>query len=147
VQGALAEVDEPLSVFWFDSGTDTPYVGACCGAPGLIMQTVGLQNILPDLAGSWADANWEDIVTADADVIVLIDAAWDLAADKITLLEGNPAYADMTAVGAARYVVIPFSYTTAGIRNVDAVRLIAQALYPDRFPAAAEMTPEATPNS
>ena len=85
------------------------------------------------------------MITADADVIVLIDAAWDLAADKIALLEGNPAYADMGAVQSANYVTIPFSYTTAGVRNVDAVRLIVAALYPDRFPA--EAAPEATPAS
>jgi iron complex transport system substrate-binding protein len=146
VQTALESADAALSVFWFDSGTDTPYVGACCGAPGLIMRTLGLDNILPELTGSWAEVNWEDVVTADADVIVLIDASWDLAADKIALLEGNPAYAEMQAVQDERYVIIPFSYTTAGIRNVDAVRLIAEALYPDLFPAV-EATPEATPGS
>lgn len=146
IQTALESSDESLSVFWFDSGTDIPYVGACCGAPGLIMRTLGLENILPDLPGSWAEANWEDVVTADADVIVLIDASWDLAADKIALLKANPAYAEMQAVQNERYVTIPFSYTTAGIRNVDAVRLIAEALYPDLFPIM-EATPDATPGS
>ncbi|MEM9954841.1 MAG: ABC transporter substrate-binding protein [Chloroflexota bacterium] len=140
----LAEVEEPVSVFWYDSGTDDVYTGACCGAPNIIMELLGVENIFGDVEGSWATVSWEEVVARDADFIVLVNADWDTSEEKIDTLTSNPAYADMTAVEDENWVVIDFSYTTPNIRNVEAVRIIAEALYPDLFEdVEAEATEEA----
>ena len=43
------------------------------------------------------------------------------------------ALAGVEAIKQKRIVEIDFAYTTPGIRNVAAVRKLAEALYPERF--------------
>ncbi len=133
ISAVLEDVEEPVSVFWFDSGGDDVYAGACCGAPGMIMGLLGVENAFEDAEGSWATVSWEEVVARDAEAIVMVNADWDTAESKIETLTTNPAYADMTAVQNENWVVIDFSYTTPNIRNVEAVRIIAEFLYPELF--------------
>jgi iron complex transport system substrate-binding protein len=121
---ALASVTppaQPTTALWYSSGTDTPYVGAGIGAPQMIMDAVGLTNIFADVHDTWTSAGWEQVVAADPDVIVLVDATWNTADSKIAMLEGNPATARLTAVREHRYLTIPFPASEAGVRNADAV--------------------------
>ncbi|MDN5744164.1 MAG: ABC transporter substrate-binding protein, partial [Nocardioidaceae bacterium] len=80
-----------LTVVWWDGGTKAPTVGAGDGGPALVMDAVGATNAFADAEGSWIDSSWEDVVKADPDVIVLVDASWDTAADKRKHLESDPA--------------------------------------------------------
>lgn len=124
---------EPVSIFWFDSGDDEPFVGACCGTPNMIIEAVGAENIFVDAEGNWATVSWEEVIARDPEAIVIIEADWSPAQDKIELLLNNPAYASIAAVQNERFITIPFSATTLGVRNVDAVVDLAQGLYPDKF--------------
>jgi iron complex transport system substrate-binding protein len=117
-----------LTALWYSSGEDVPYVGAGIGAPQMIMDAVGLQNIASDVHDTWTAFAWEEVVAADPDVIVLVDAAWNTADSKIAMLEGNPATAQLTAVREHRYLVVPFAATEAGVRNVAAATDLATEL-------------------
>lgn len=119
----LAAVDangDSRTALWFSSGSDTPYVGAGIGAPQLLLDTVGLTNIAAAVKSTWAPFNWEAVVDADPDFIVLVDAAWNSADKKIGVLEANPATANLSAVKAGRYLVVPFAASEAGVRSVEA---------------------------
>lgn len=118
---AVVPDDRGLTALWYSSGTDIPYVGAGIGAPQMIMDAAGLTNIAAGVHDTWTPFGWEDVVAADPDVIVLVDAAWNTAASKITMLEENPATTNLAAVQEKRYVVVPFAATEAGVRNVSAV--------------------------
>lgn len=109
-----------LSALWFSSGSDIPYVGAGIGAPQLILDTVGLRNIAADVKDTWASYNWESVIAANPNVIVLVDASWSTAEKKIGVLEGNPATAKLDAVKNHRYLIIPFASSEAGVSTVDA---------------------------
>ncbi len=76
----------------------------------MIMQAAGLENIGADVRDTWTPMSWEAIVAANPDVIVLVDAAWNTADQKITKLEANPpATAELPpAVKNHRYVVVDF---------------------------------------
>lgn len=117
-----------LRVFWFDSGDKQAYAGTGQGAPQLIIDTVGATNVFASLPGNWQDVNWENVVAADPDVIVLADASWSTAADKEAQLAKDPATKDLKAVKGRKYVVLPFSETTAGIRNVEGAVSMAEQL-------------------
>ena len=123
-QRAALEGIEPAgdgrTALWFSSGSDTPYVGAGIGAPQLVLETVGLENIAGDLDATWAPFNWEAVVDADPDFIVLVDATWNDVAKKIGILESNPATANLTAVKEQRYLIVPFAASEAGVRSVEA---------------------------
>ncbi len=131
-QRAALDVIEPndagLTALWYSSGDDTPYVGAGIGAPQMIMAAVGLENIAADVEDTWTAMGWEAIVAANPDVIVLVDAAWNTAEQKIAHLEQNPATAAMPAVQQRRYLIVDFPATEAGVRNVDAVASLVEQL-------------------
>lgn len=117
---ALAPDDRGLTALWYSSGTDIPYVGAGIGAPQMLMDAVGLTNIAGDVQDTWTSFSWEQVVAADPDVIVLVDADWNSADAKRELLATNPITANLTAVREGRFLVVPFAASEAGVRNVPA---------------------------
>ncbi|MFC6302472.1 putative F420-0 ABC transporter substrate-binding protein [Oerskovia jenensis] len=119
---AVAPDDRGLTALWYSSGSDIPYVGAGIGAPQMIMDAVGLENIAASVQDTWTPFSFEEIIAADPDVIVLVDSAWNTAQSKIDALEANPATANLTAVQGDRFLTVPFPATEAGVRNVDAVK-------------------------
>ena len=125
---AIEPDDRDLTALWWSSGDDTPYVGAGIGAPQMIMDAAGLTNVSAGVHDTWTSLGWENVVEADPDVLVLVDAAWNPADTKIDTLESNPATREMTAVREGRYVVVPFPATEAGVRNVDAVASVVDQL-------------------
>lgn len=129
-RAALAGVepdDRGLRALWYSSGADVPYVGAGTGAPQMLMDAVGLENVAARVPESWTSFGWEQVVEADPDVIVLVDATWNSAQQKIDLLEAHPTASRLAAVRERRYLVVPFAATEAGVRNADAaVRLAAE---------------------
>jgi iron complex transport system substrate-binding protein len=118
----------PLKALWWSSGNATPYVGAGIGAPQMIMDAAGLTNVFAGVHDTWTSAGWEDVVAADPDVIVLVDASWNPAEAKKKALAANPATAALRAVKEQRYVVLPFAATEAGVRNAEAVASIDEQL-------------------
>ena len=125
---AAAKPRAATSVFWWDDGTDVPSSGACCGAPGMIMSAIGVRNVFADVTGSWGDTNWETVIERNPDVIVLIDAEWSRATAKRAFLEASPTLRDLPAVRDKRFITIPFSATSAGIRNVTAIEGLASGI-------------------
>lgn len=120
--------DRDLTALWYSSGSDIPYVGAGIGAPQMILDAVGVDNVAGDVEDTWTSMAWEEIVAADPDVIVLVDATWNSADDKIDRLESNAATSELSAVQAGRYLTVPFPATEAGVRNADAAADIADQL-------------------
>lgn len=119
---------EETTALWYSSGTDTPYVGAGIGAPQMMLDAAGLTNIFADVHDTWTSAGWEQVVAADPDVIVLVDASWNTAESKIELLESNPATSQLTAVREHRYLTLPFPAAEAGVRNAQAVVSLSEQL-------------------
>jgi len=120
--------DSGKTALWWSSGTDTPYVGAGIGAPQLILDTIGLTNIAADVDDTWTSFNWEAVIAANPDVIVLVDATWNTAESKKEFLASNPATANLDAVKKERYLVLPFAAGEAGVRSVEAASELADQL-------------------
>lgn len=135
LDGVLATIGDdltPYSLLWYDSGTDDVFAGACCGTPNMIIEAVGAVNAFDDLEGNWQTVNWETVIERNPDAMVLVEASWDTNAQKRELL-ADPAFSSITAVQDQRFVDIPFSATTLGVRNVLAVQDLARGLYPEKF--------------
>jgi iron complex transport system substrate-binding protein len=130
-QAALAAITPDtrgLTALWYSSGTKTPYVGAGSGAPAMMLETLGLDNIMADIDEGWVSASWEAVVDANPDVIVLVDAVWNSAEQKKTLLAENPITSQLDAVANQRYLIVPFPASEAGVRNVGATADMAAQL-------------------
>lgn len=117
-----------LTAVWYSSGTKAPYVGAGSGAPEMMLETLGLKNIMADEKDGWISASWEAVVDANPDVIVLVDAAWNSAEQKKKLLAENPITSKLDAVAHERYLILPFPASEAGVRNVGATADMANQL-------------------
>lgn len=124
----VPQANEGTTALWWSSASDTPYVGGGIGAPQMVMDAVGLENVAGDTEKAWTSMGWESIVAADPDVLVLVDADWNSADSKIEALESNPATAEMTAVKKQRYVRVAFPAAEAGVRSVPAAKHIAGQL-------------------
>ncbi|SFR98760.1 iron complex transport system substrate-binding protein [Agrococcus baldri] len=134
-RAALAEVepvaegaDGALTALWYSSGEDAPYVGAGSGAPQLVLDAAGLTNVEAEIDETWTTLSWEALAASDPDVIVLVDAPWHTAESKIERLRANAATAQLSAVQAERFVVVPFPMAEAGVGSVEAAALVADAV-------------------
>ncbi|WP_245862144.1 putative F420-0 ABC transporter substrate-binding protein [Georgenia soli] len=125
---SVVRSDAGLTALWYSSGEDVPYVGAGIGAPQMIMDAVGLENVAGEVKDTWTSLGWEAVAEANPDVIVLVDATWNTAEHKRATLERNPVTATLPAVQEERYLVVPFPATEAGVRNVPAVTDLAEQL-------------------
>jgi len=117
-----------LKVFWYDSDTTPPYVGACCGVPELLMSTLGATNIFSNAPGGWANGNWETVVSSDPNVIVFDDAVWDTTHHKVKFLESYDATKNLPAVTNRDFISIPFAYITPSVRNISALQILTSDL-------------------
>lgn len=130
-KNALAAVSPDargLTALWYSSGTKAPYVGAGSGAPQMMLEALGLENIMADVDDGWVAASWEAVVDANPDVIVLVDATWNSAEQKKKLLAENPITSQLDAVINQRYLIVPFPASEAGVRNVGATADMAAQL-------------------
>lgn len=132
VKAAAAEgTGRPMLLY--DSGDTAPFVGAGQGIPNFLIETIGGANIFADTEGSWAEVSWEAVIDRAPEVIILVDATWSSAQEKQDWLLQDANLAGVPAVANQRFVVLPFTATTPGIRVPAGVRAVAAALYPDQF--------------
>lgn len=116
------------SAFFYDSDDDPVYTAGCCGSPALLMRILGLNSISDDIEGRWVNVGWEHVVQHDPEIIVINDAVWSPADEKIQKLKTDPVLAQLQAVKNERFVIIPFSQTVLGMRFTDGVENLAQQI-------------------
>ena len=119
---------DALRVFMFDSGDDSPYTAVCCSMFTNMIETAGGENIFDDVDGRWKTVSWEEVIDRDPELIVLTEADWSTSQEKLDLLLGDPALADITAVKEQRFAVLQFSSLVPGIRNATAIAELAEAV-------------------
>ncbi|QIK73659.1 ABC transporter substrate-binding protein [Propioniciclava coleopterorum] len=122
-----------LRVVWWDGGDTAPSVGGAGGGPALVLDAVGATNVFADQPKAWASVSWEQVVAADPDVIVTVDASWDPAEQKRAHLQADPVLQNLRAVREGRIVTVAFSQSTPGVGLIDGARSLAEQL--ERLPA------------
>lgn len=115
-------------IFWWDYGSTNLYVGAGKGTPQLLIESVGGTNVFAHLPGNWADVSLENVIGSNPDVIVVADAVGHPAQERIDQARKDPALSQLRAVRENRFVVIPFSETTSGVRLLDGARRVAEGI-------------------
>ena len=123
-----AQTGKGLKVVWYDSGDKTPFLGGGTGGPQLILDAAGATNVFADQKDNWFDGSWEKVVAADPDVIVLADASWDTAAQKIKYLESDPVLKNLRAMKNKSFISLPFSATTPGAELADGAKTVSDGL-------------------
>lgn len=129
------ELPEDLSaVFWFSSADleIDPYVAGRLGAPGYIMDKLGIQNVI-ETDEEWPTVGWESIARADPDVIVVayMDRRRFPADDiekKLEFLRTDPVASQMTAVREGRVVQMDAHAMSATMRSIYGLETLSEAL-------------------
>lgn len=138
ITGWQAELDEiaetipegdPLRVFVYDSGEDTPFTAGRYAMPTAMIEAAGGRNIMDDVESSWTRVAWEPVVERNPEVIVIVNYGEVTAEEKIDFMRSNPAFAEIDAVVNDRFVVLDYVEATPGPRNIDAIRSLAAAFH------------------
>ncbi|MCD2262231.1 ABC transporter substrate-binding protein [Dietzia aurantiaca] len=131
---AAGQVDASgvTAMYWF-ANSESPYMAGCCGAPGLISTTLGLENAFDDTTQEWPQINWEVVAERDPDLIVVGDLTRksqtaETADAKIAYLESNPVTREMTAVREKRFIAITGAEMNPSLRTVTGVETVATGL-------------------
>ena len=123
------ETDEPLRVFVYDSGEDTPFTAGRYAMPTALIEAAGGVNIMDDFEKSWATVPWEEVVESNPEVIVIVNYGEVTADQKRVFMMSNPAFADLDAVKKDRFVTLEYVEATPGPRNIQAIKKLAEAFW------------------
>lgn len=119
---------EPPTVFLFDSGTKQIFTSGSFGAPQAIIEAAGARNATADVTDTWTEVSWEQLVASEPDFFAFVDYDGQSLADKIAVLEANPATRDLPAVREGRYLNLPIPAWTSSPLNIDAAEALRVAL-------------------
>ncbi|MEM9436765.1 MAG: ABC transporter substrate-binding protein [Pseudomonadota bacterium] len=123
------ETGEPLRVFVYDSGEDTPFTAGRYAMPTALIEAAGGTNIMDDFEKSWATVTWEEVVERNPEVVVIVNYGEVTAEQKREFMMSNPAFAELDAVKNDRFVTLEYVEATPGPRNIRAVKTLAEAFW------------------
>jgi iron complex transport system substrate-binding protein len=131
----IASLEGKLSaVFWFSSAEldIDPYVAGRNGAPGYIMSTLGIRNVI-ESDEEWPTVGWETIAKANPSVIVAgkMERRRFPADDhevKLNFLKSDPVTSLMPAVTGGHVVVMDAQAMNPTIRTIEGIETLAEAL-------------------
>lgn len=124
----------PLRTFVYDSGDQTAFTAGGQGIGNQIIELAGGTNIFGDVAETFADVSWEQVVERDPEVIVIYDYfGTPSVPDKLDLLRSRPELAGVPAIRDDRFAVLTLQDAVLGVRAPYAVEALGRQLHPDRF--------------
>lgn len=132
ITSKLAEANEKLPVLVFDSG-ETEVFTAAQNFMNELVTMAGGTNIFGDVEGNWTTVSKEDAVERAPEVIVVIDYGSTTAEEKIKFLKADPALSTTPAVQNERFVILPLSAASEGVRVAEALEILAKGFYPGSF--------------
>ncbi|HCG46240.1 ABC transporter substrate-binding protein [Corynebacterium flavescens] len=126
------KTDNVSVAYWF-SDSEAPYMAGGVGAPQLISETLGLDNVFADSKEEWPQVSWEALVEKNPDVIVVGDLTRDnfsaeSAKAKIDFLKKHPVASQLDAVKNERFVSVAGADMNPSIRTVDGIEKVAKGL-------------------
>lgn len=124
---------ETVSVFIYDSGEDEPFtLGA--GLASDMIAAAGGKNVFQDDFNYWGGVSWESVIDANPQYIIIMDyfAGGDLQ-EKYDFLNNNEALADIDAIKNGNIFTLGLTDVTGGVRNAEAIEIMAQNFHPDCF--------------
>lgn len=146
VQEQLADLpdDERPTVFAFEAdelaeGDQTPYATGNRQTVNAVIELAGGRNIFDDLESDYERVGWEEVISRDPDVILIINyAGADEAANEASVqaaedfLTGDERTRNLRAVQEGSFADLLYDEgSVGGVRNAEAVASLAAQLHPD----------------
>ncbi|WP_168013360.1 ABC transporter substrate-binding protein [Halomonas salinarum] len=131
--------DDLSAVFWFSSPdrSSDPYVAGRLGAPGYMMDKLGIRNVI-ESDEEWPTVGWESIARADPDIIVVARMdrrryAADSVEAKLDFLRNDAVASEMSAVKNGHIIEMDAHAMSATMRTVFGLETLVDALSAQSF--------------
>lgn len=132
VRAKLPQDGKELRVLVFDSG-DKDVFTAGQNFMNELVTMAGGKNIFGDVESGWTTVSKEDVVERNPEVVVVVDYGETTAEEKINFLKNDPALKETEAVKNERFVILPLSAASEGVRAAEAIQVLAKGFYPNSF--------------
>lgn len=120
---------DPLRVFVYDSGEESPFTAGKYAMPNALIKAAGGRNIFDDLEKSWTTVGWEGVIARNPEFIIIVNYGQVSAEQKRQFMLNHPAFQDIDAVKNDRFVVLEYNEATPGPRNIEALKKLAAAFW------------------
>ena len=120
---------DPLKVFVYDSGKDTPFTAGLYAMPTALIEAAGGKNVMDNFRKSWGTVTWEEVIDRNPEVIVIVNYGNVTAEQKREFMMTNPAFAEIDAVKNDRFVTLEYVEATPGPRNIKAVKKLVKSFW------------------
>ena len=123
------QIKNPLKVFVYDSGKDTPFTAGLFAMPTALIEAAGGKNIMDNFKKSWGTVTWEEVIDKNPEVIVIVNYGNVTAEQKREFMMTNPAFKNIDAVKNNRFVTLEYVEATPGPRNIKAIKKLVKSFW------------------
>lgn len=143
IKEALAGTD-PIPVFIYNGGEDTPRAVLGNTMLSHVVSLAGGENILGEIDQRYGSTSWEQLVEKAPEFVVVFYSGTssgkvlenpdrNLGMARVETLKANPIIADVPAIAAGNFVLIPSVIGQPGPSSADALETLAHAFHPEAF--------------
>ncbi|MBC2851122.1 ABC transporter substrate-binding protein [Cetobacterium sp. 8H] len=122
----LKAENKTLKIFAYDSQENAPYVVGGNGIANKMIEISGGKNIFNDSNFSFGVGNWERVLEKNPDVIVVVDYGDTSYEEKVKFLKERSPISELTAVQENKFIRVPLSYLSPGVRVAEGIKLMAE---------------------
>ncbi len=122
-------------IFILDSDDGEPFTAFEGYTPNLL-KLINADNVMSGqgVDKTWAKTSWETVIAADPEYIIVADYGTTMRNDddfqqKVEKVKSNPQLQNITAVRDNRFIRVKLSEITPGVRSVDALVRLAEAIH------------------
>ena len=127
LQSAPQAATKP-SILLFDSASDTVFTSGNKAGPQAVIDAAGGVNVMADVDDSWTKVSWERVAQTRPDFIAFVEYGSQTFAEKVALLESNPATKDLPAVKEKRFLNLPYTMWVSSPLNIPAAEQLRARL-------------------
>ena len=117
-----------IKVFAYDSQESAPFVVGGSGIGNTMIEIAGGENIFKDTNFSFGLGTWEKVLDENPEVIIVIDYGNISYKNKIEYLKNNSPISQLEAVKNNRFIRVPLSYISAGVKVSKGIEIISSGL-------------------
>ncbi|WP_418965634.1 ABC transporter substrate-binding protein [Cetobacterium sp.] len=121
-----------IKVFAYDSQESAPFVVGGNGIGNSIIEIAGGDNIFKDTKFAFGVGTWEKVLDENPEFIVIVDYGNTSYDKKVRYLKNDSPIAQLEAVKKDRFIRVPLSYISSGIKISKGIEIISNRLSEDK---------------
>lgn len=121
-----------IKVFVYDSQESAPFVVGGNGIGNTMIEIAGGENIFKDTNFSFGIGTWEKVLDENPEAIIVIDYGNVSYENKIKYLKNNSPISQLDVVKNNKFIRIPLSYISPGIKVSKGIEIISNGLREER---------------